>query len=258
MALLNRLRVQADGQRVGDVRPRHARKLCQMAAATTAVVLAAGMWAMPAVASAGVVSSGGQTHVADAATKQVPEAPLAVTVKKWRIVSDKLVRSWHSAPDWTTVCNYQIESSCDVTVSFTSSNTLTGTLEVSVGTLIKWFEANIGLSLSYGVGHSFTYGSSWTFSGLGKSKFIGYGGFVQDHFRYKITQQLWYCVYDGSPKECKLPNWERWGPWKNPKTGKYVYSTVYLTDNQIYSAAKYRCKHPNKKQPYDPCAPGTG
>jgi hypothetical protein len=251
MALLNWLRT-------GGARPWHAWKPRQIAAAMTAVVLAAGIWAMPTFASAAVVRSDGQAQVADAAMNLSPGTPRAVTVKKWRIVSDKLARSWHSAPDWTAVCNYQIESSCDVTVSFTSTNTLTGTLEVTVGTLIDWFAANIGLDLSYGIGHSFTYGSSWTFSGLRKTKFIGYGGFVQDHFKYKITQQLWYCVYDTSPKECKLPNWERWGPWKNPATGKYVYSTVYLTDNQIYSAAKYRCKHPNKKQPYDPCAPGTG
>jgi hypothetical protein len=234
-----------------------------MAAAVTAAVLAVGMWATPTTASAGVVSSGlvssgGRTHVEDVAAKQAPAIPLAATVKKWRVISDKLVRSWHSAPDWTTVCNYQIESSCAVGVSFTSSNTLTGTVQVTVGTLIKWFEANVGLSLSYGVGHSFTYSSTWTFSGLKKHKFIGYGGFVQDHFKYKIIQQLWYCVYDSSPKECKLPNWERWGPWKNPKTGKYVYATAYITDNQIYSGAKYRCKHPNKKDPYAPCAPGKG
>lgn len=255
MTLLNRLRVKPDGHPTGRARRRW--RLGHIAAVISAVVLAVAVWTVPAVASAAGTSSARHTPAANV-VKQVPDAPQAATVKKWRIISDKLVRSWNSAPDWTTVCNYQIESGCHVSVSFTSENTLTGTLEVTIGTLINWFEANVGFSLSKGIGHSFTYESTWDFSDLKKTKFIGYGGFVQDHFKYKITQQLWYCVYDGSKKECELPNWERWGPWKDPKTGKYVDRTVYVTDNQIYSAAKYRCKHPNHKKPYTPCAPGKG
>jgi hypothetical protein len=258
MALLQGSRVQAGGHGAGGARRRRLWQLGHLVAVLAAIVLAITMWATPTIANAAGTSPGRLTHVQGAANKRVPDSPQAATVKKWRIISEKLVRSWNNPPDWTTVCNYQIESGCDVTVSFTSENTLTGTLEVTIGALIKWFEATIGYSLSKGIGHSFTYGSSWEFSNLAKTKFIGYGGFVQDHFKYKIIQQLWYCVYDGSKKECELPNWERWGPWKNPKTGKYVESTIYVTDNQIYSGAKYRCKHPNKKKPYTPCAPGKG
>jgi hypothetical protein len=257
MALLKGLRVQTGGHRTGGARRRQW-QLGQLAAVVTAAVLAVTMWATPTIASAAATSSGRHTQVENPANKQVPDVPQAATVKKWRVISDKLVRSWNSPPDWTTVCNYQIESGCHVSVSFTTENTLTGTLEVTIGTLIQWFEANVGFSLSKGIGHSFTYESTWDFTDLKKTKFIGYGGFVQDHFKYKITQQLWYCVYDGSKKECELPNWERWGPWKNPQTGKYVDSTIYVTDNQIYSGAKYRCKHPNKNKPYTPCAPGKG
>ncbi len=192
-------------------------------------------------------------------TDSTPRAARSEHYYKWRIISSKLTKKSTSKPTWEGVCNYQIKNSpdsCSFSVSVTSENDITKGLEVTVGTLINWFEAEIGISLSEGVGHSFSETIGWTWNNIRKRKLIGYMGYVHDSFKYKITQELWECTSDHGPKYCDR-GWTAWGPWTG-SNGKHKYSYVNVTDNQIYGPAFYRCKHVDHKTPETPCAPGTG
>jgi hypothetical protein len=143
------------------------------------------------------------TSTAAPATGTGSEAPqLNKTFYRWKPISQKAGQSGHNA--WNQCGYYDYRNgpdsfSCSLTES--TSNTLTGTLEVSLPVL----DGFLNLGVQRAIGHEFSIGFSGSWNNAKKDKLIGYAAWTQTYAEAIVKQQRWQCQQHHSKPVCNNP-----------------------------------------------------
>ena len=121
---------------------------------------------------------------------------------KWKPISQSPGASGHNA--WSQCGYYDYRNgpdsfSCSLTES--TSNTLTGTLEVSLPVL----DGFLNLGVQRAIGHEFSIGFSGSWINAKKDKLIGYAAWAQTYAVAIVKQQRWICEQHHQKPVCNNP-----------------------------------------------------
>jgi RHS repeat-associated protein len=162
----------------------------------------------------------------DPVTGTDPLGLYTVFLIRWKLDSQTVVASGHDS--WISCGGYYDyrtsgdDPGCSLTK--TTSNTWTGTLEVSIPILDGFL--NLGGSLAIGHQFSVTFGEHWP--NAKKDKYIGYPAYAETYVEIKVEQYQWGCKETNSQTKCQnqkgfVSPWEPSWIYNGTAIIRYVY-----------------------------------
>lgn len=177
------------------------RFLSRLAASAAALVIAAGIaTATMPTANASTVTAA-QSQVAGSGTVAVPD--FNKIFHMWKPVSKSSGQSGHDG--WRQCGYYDYRngpSSFGCSLTESTSNTWTGTLEVSLPVL----DGFLNLGAQYSIGRQFSVSFSGSWDNAKKDKLIGYAAWTETYAVTVVRQREYICEQHHQKPICNNPN----------------------------------------------------